>query len=327
MWCANGRQPNSVQKPVAGSETLSKRGNKVWVSASFPRAARARVSRRRNRVWVSSLAGSPALNLKKTSTDRQWRMKHVSVPCTPSNPTIKRALASRVVRKSLVHVWHARKQTHLGPNSSSSSQQCCTFYNRFGKCSRGDKCPFIHDPERVAVCTKFLRGVCTKTDGTCPFYHKAVKEKMPVCSFFLRGVCARDGCPYLHASVGKNADVCPDFVRGYCSRGDQCDKKHITDCPEYSRSGKCPQGKKCPLRHRQRSNNRHITLSEKGVLSPMKEPYAFKKIRQKLALRHGAQMTTKQGGASGESVFITPEELEFIPLEAPLGKDSEKGES
>ena len=134
-----------------------------------------------------------------------------------------------------------------------------------GKCTRGDHCPFIHDPERVAVCTKyvaqivcvgsplllkqsacrFLRGVCSKMDGTCPFYHKVTKEKvtpdrlmlpgsftffffatffcaqMPVCSFFLRGVCARDECPYLHVSVGKNADVCPDFVKGYCPRGEQ----------------------------------------------------------------------------------------------------------
>ncbi len=30
------------------------------------------------------------------------------------------------------------------------------FYNRFGKCNRGDKCPYIHDPDKIAVCTRYV---------------------------------------------------------------------------------------------------------------------------------------------------------------------------
>ena len=30
----------------------------------------------------------------------------------------------------------------------------CMFYNRFGKCNRKENCPFIHDPEKIAVCTR-----------------------------------------------------------------------------------------------------------------------------------------------------------------------------
>uniref|UniRef100_A0A8D0GNU8 C3H1-type domain-containing protein n=1 Tax=Sphenodon punctatus TaxID=8508 RepID=A0A8D0GNU8_SPHPU len=52
------------------------------------------------------------------------------------------------------------------------------YYNRFGKCNRGENCPYIHDQEKVAVCTRFLRGTCKKTDGTCPFSHKVTKEKV-----------------------------------------------------------------------------------------------------------------------------------------------------
>ncbi|KAG5849807.1 hypothetical protein ANANG_G00075620, partial [Anguilla anguilla] len=67
-------------------------------------------------------------------------------------------------------------------------RQYCMYYNRFGKCNRGNACPYIHDPDKVAVCTRFLRGTCKQTDGSCPFSHKLSKEKMPVCSYFLRGI-------------------------------------------------------------------------------------------------------------------------------------------
>ena len=192
VWCANGGQtPTDTQKPAAiGSETLSKRGNKVWVSTSLPGVRRVSSDRgwkkrRRNKVWVSLPAGTSTTPGQKRVIDEQGgglrqqdfvvdkggkRMRRLSsAPCVPSTPLIKRALArlkglqwhlrynslcfflsvcvcvcvcvcvrvcvcvcvstSRVVRKSLAHVWHARRQAHLNPDSS---QQCCTFYNRFG---------------------------------------------------------------------------------------------------------------------------------------------------------------------------------------------------
>lgn len=82
------------------------------------------------------------------------------------------------------------------------------YYNRFGRCNRGERCPYVHDPEKVAVCTRcvphpqagagrrgataalgsrpsdppcvrrFVRGTCKKTDGTCPFSHHVSKEKV-----------------------------------------------------------------------------------------------------------------------------------------------------
>jgi len=40
---------------------------------------------------------------------------------------------------------------------AAGARQYCRFFNRFGHCRHGDVCPDIHDPARVAVCTKFLR--------------------------------------------------------------------------------------------------------------------------------------------------------------------------
>jgi hypothetical protein len=35
---------------------------------------------------------------------------------------------------------------------------------------------YVHDPARVAICNKFLRGKCINED--CPFSHNIAKEKV-----------------------------------------------------------------------------------------------------------------------------------------------------
>ena len=71
-------------------------------------------------------------------------------------------------------------------NIKVSRQQYCLFYNRFGRCSRGAECRLIHDPKRVALCPRFLRGTC-KLDN-CPYSHVISEEKMPLCSFYAKGM-------------------------------------------------------------------------------------------------------------------------------------------
>lgn len=124
-----------------------------------------------------------------------------------------RSLASRALQRSLAIVRQARQRRRR------KEQEYCMYYNRFGRCNRGELCPYIHDPEKVAVCTRFLRGTCKKTDGTCPFSHQVSKEKMPVCSYFLKGVCSNSNCPYSHVYVSRKAEVCTDFLKGYCPLG------------------------------------------------------------------------------------------------------------
>ncbi|CDQ76377.1 unnamed protein product [Oncorhynchus mykiss] len=160
-------------------------------------------------------------------------------------PSSTRFVASRAVQRSLAIIRHARQK--------KSQKQYCMYYNRFGKCNRGNTCPYIHDPDKVAVCTRFLRGTCKQTGGTCPFSHKVAKEKMPVCSYFLKGICNNSSCPYSHVYVSRKAALCQDFIRGYCPQGEKCKKKHTLVCPDFSSSGSCPRGAQCKLQHRQRA--------------------------------------------------------------------------
>lgn len=123
-------------------------------------------------------------------------------------------MASEKVRWSL----------HTARLKLAKKQQYCQFFTRFGKCNKnGGKCPYIHDPTKIAICTKFLRGLCSNTncklthkvmgilfawyDGCCVLIfflfsqdcinelwfliHIALlqvqPERMPDCSYFLRG--------------------------------------------------------------------------------------------------------------------------------------------
>ncbi|XP_035380368.1 zinc finger CCCH domain-containing protein 3 isoform X2 [Electrophorus electricus] len=185
----------------------------------------------------------------------KWFSPHdVSSPSNVGRMSSTRHVASRAVQRSLAIIRQARQK-------KQQARHYCMYYNRFGKCNRGNACPYIHDPEKVAVCTRFLRGTCKQTDGTCPFSHKVSKEKMPVCSYFLKGICSNSSCPYSHVYVSHKAAVCQDFIRGYCPQGEKCKKKHTLVCPEFSSTGVCPRGSQCKLQHRQKDKRLRSSLS------------------------------------------------------------------
>jgi len=72
-----------------------------------------------------------------------------------------RLLASEKVRWSL----------HTARMRLAKKRKFCQFFTRFGKCNKGEgKCPYIHDPSKIAVCTKFLNGLCG--DPSCKLTHK-----------------------------------------------------------------------------------------------------------------------------------------------------------
>lgn len=350
-----------------GLETKTKRGNKQWISDAMMkeklenknkrsseevdkdrRHERGRWNKRR-KCHVVSIQGNQYMmskrgkSLKRVVNTSAIPTKHPkkrrlsSSSSLKGTTSVKKLLANNVVKKSVNRVWLAKKDN----KNQQNKNQFCIYYNRFGRCNRGDKCPFTHDPKHVAVCSKFLKGICDKLDGKCPFSHNVAKEKMPVCSFFLRGLCTRENCPYLHVSVGRNAELCPDFIRGYCSLGEECTKQHILDCPEFAKEGSCPRGKRCPLRHRKRRRSKSslfnlqdmskvpITQSKSDggessrtvQVSSLKEPYPFKRLRRKFENKLESVQRMKSLELVSPTQLITPGQLEFIPLETDTAPD------
>lgn len=68
------------------------------------------------------------------------------------------------------------------------------YYNRFGRCNRGERCPYVHDPEKVAVCTR------------CVPHPQAGAGR--------RGVAGGHGCPGLPPlRPALCAQVCPGHLQ------------------------------------------------------------------------------------------------------------------
>ncbi|KAK7275602.1 hypothetical protein RIF29_16721 [Crotalaria pallida] len=149
-----------------------------------------------------------------------------------------RKLANEKVRWSL----------HTARQRLARKQKYCQFFTRFGKCNKdGGKCPYIHDSSKIAVCTKFLNGLCSASN--CKLTHKVIPERMPDCSYFLQGLCTNKDCPYRHVNVNPKASICEGFLKGYCADGNECRKKHSYVCPAFEATGTCSEGTKCKLHH------------------------------------------------------------------------------
>ncbi|KAM3840893.1 zinc finger CCCH domain-containing protein 3-like [Vipera latastei] len=242
-----------------------------------------------------------------------------SPPSWASRSVTSRYIASRAVQRSLAIIRQAKQR-------KERKKEYCMYYNRFGKCNRGESCPYIHDPEKVAVCTRFLRGACKKTDGTCPFAHKISKDKMPVCSYFLKGICNNSDCPYSHVYVSRKAEVCPDFLKGYCPLGEKCKKKHTLVCPDFSKHGVCAKGSRCKLQHPQKKR----LAKQAGIRDsyPAEQGnYAKETLRRK-------EEEEEEGAATGEACWqprILPQssrltkQPSFIALQSPPASPEEQG--
>lgn len=118
-----------------------------------------------------------------------------------------------------------------------------------GRCAKGPRCPYLHNPAEVAICRKFLQtGSCSEGDS-CDLSHDPTFERVPTCVHFLRGKCSNPSCHYSHIRVDPSAPVCRDFaILGYCGKGKDCLNRHIFECPDYANTGAC-RSTKCRLPH------------------------------------------------------------------------------
>ena len=125
----------------------------------------------------------------------------------------------------------------------------CSYFSRFGCCTRaGGECLYAHDAEKVAICQKYLHGVCD--DAACPLSHVLAAERLPTCRLFLQGVCVTPDCAFAHVHHGAGTDVCEAFSKGgYCAAGAACAKRHELTCElAAAAGGPCPLGELCKLR-------------------------------------------------------------------------------
>lgn len=119
----------------------------------------------------SAQSGLRQLSAAAQRTSRQPKPKPAEANV---NLPIKRKLAVR--------------KTSLKPSArlKVSKIKYCPVYCHKGQCPRrGRGCPYVHDPTKRAVCTKWLLGRC-ELGKTCPLQHQRKPELMPACVHFLQ---------------------------------------------------------------------------------------------------------------------------------------------
>ncbi|KAE8144634.1 hypothetical protein BDV25DRAFT_166387 [Aspergillus avenaceus] len=134
------------------------------------------------------------------------------------------------------------------PNATKKDELCRRFTTT-GTCYKGPSCPYVHDPHKVAICKDFLQtGDCT-AGISCDLSHEPSPHRSPTCMHFLRGRCVNPECRYAHIRLTPGAPVCRNFANlGYCEKGDNCDQRHVHECPDYANTGVCNK-KRCRLPH------------------------------------------------------------------------------
>lgn len=117
-----------------------------------------------------------------------------------------------------------------------------------GQCPNKSGCPFVHSRSHLAICKKFLRGICPLTSNTCKLSHTPSPHTTPTCSHFQRAACNKDDCLYPHIRINPQAPICRPFAtEGWCEAGIGCKNRHVWICPDFGTPTGC--NKKCGLAH------------------------------------------------------------------------------
>ncbi|KAF2850744.1 hypothetical protein T440DRAFT_507829 [Plenodomus tracheiphilus IPT5] len=159
----------------------------------------------------------------------------------------------------------ANRQQHTEPAT------LCPALTSTGVCTR-HACHYHHDPNKQALCKRWLyKDDCPKGEF-CPLSHAAKPENAPTCLHFQDGRCNNDECRFAHVRVNPAALNCEAFGRlGYCEKGNTCTELHAHECPSFSNTGDCSYGDKCRLGHVHRASRMRKTTRPSSEASDRPE--------------------------------------------------------
>jgi hypothetical protein len=186
-------------------------------------------------------------------------------PLKPQAPRALRRLGQRRCRLlTRDKTAHRRKPNSFAqlshrqvPQTISTSQDCLlrdTSNFCLGVCTRHG-CPLVHDPNKQALCKRWLfKNDCNRGDR-CSLSHEPTPHNVPTCLHFQEGRCTNEECRFAHIRVNPAAQICDAFGRlGYCEKGATCADLHAYECPDFANKGECIRGDKCQHRHVHRAS-------------------------------------------------------------------------
>ncbi|KAH7335595.1 hypothetical protein B0J17DRAFT_720136 [Rhizoctonia solani] len=253
----SNRKPyaNTPQEVVLGGQVFqSGRGGKSLVRKGAPTIARSNPTSAPTPQAPSSTPASGSTTPQYVHAGKHTLIaaNRVNKKPRPPPPAVLAAKRAKLAKLSKVlnNVQSHRNKT---VKRRKVVEKPCRFWTRTGICQNGNTCPYQHDPQKTAICPRFVSGDCPNTALTCPLSHDPTPERMPLCVHFQNAGRCRLGssCPYPHVFLGdkQKEGVCRDFaVLGYCARGIDCERNHVRECPDFAERGECGT-KGCKLPH------------------------------------------------------------------------------
>ncbi|KAF9131205.1 hypothetical protein BGW39_002111 [Mortierella sp. 14UC] len=199
---------------------------------------------------ATSMATAPKLDslpkAASVATPKQFSVGGVVYVRTRSGNLVRATLVqNQLLEKRAAQQALKTKRSRMAPKKA---RPFCKYYTRFGICSRDIGCPFVHSRSHLAICKKFLRGVCPNTEATCKLSHTPSPHTVPACVHFQRAACNKDDCIYPHVRTNPQAPICRPFAtEGWCEAGINCKDRHVWVCPDFGTEAGCK--KKCGLPH------------------------------------------------------------------------------
>lgn len=192
-------------------------------------------------VLAARNAATPSSGLSG-STPKQFSIDGVVYVRTRSGNLVRASLVKEL-QKRATHKVKVKKMT-----PARKPRPFCQFFTRFGICSKGPTCPFVHSRNHLAICKKFLRGICPNTASTCKLSHTPSPHTTTTCSHFQRAACNKEDCLYPHIRINPQAPICRPFATlGWCEAGINCKDRHVWICPDFGTPAGCER--KCGLAH------------------------------------------------------------------------------
>ncbi|KAF5026218.1 hypothetical protein F66182_1685 [Fusarium sp. NRRL 66182] len=198
----------------------------------------------------------PGASKSQDTPDARWTLRVAGAPNsssrTPKNAIIAGVKFYRTKTGNLVANRFVNDQRRSG--AVKKINELCKIFSTTGSCSKGPRCRYLHDPNKVALCKNILKdGKCVNGES-CDLSHDMTPERTPNCLHFAKGHCAKADCPYTHSKASAAAPVCRSFgFNGYCEKGADCTGRHAFECPDFSNTGRC-KVKGCKLLHRERAS-------------------------------------------------------------------------
>ncbi|KAF9550545.1 hypothetical protein EC957_000219 [Mortierella hygrophila] len=302
---------------------MDPRGNKLVRAAAAPTA-------------TTTTGKSPSMptatpKAPPIATPKQFSVGGVVYVRTHSGNLVRATLVkNQLLEKRAAQEALKTKRSRTAPKKA---RPFCKYYTRFGVCSRNIGCPFIHSRSHLAICKKFLRGVCPNTEATCKLSHTPSPHTAPACVHFQRAACNKDNCVYTHVRTNPQAPICRPFAtEGWCEAGSNCKDRHVWICPDFGTDAGCK--KKCGLPHvpnggiwvKKSSDGNDIALggNDKTWTRPDYQPSSSVASTSRYTDKQDQDAEGTSGGA-GSSAAVRNKNRQydenFIPLD--LGDDFE----